>query len=167
MAAWHIAQLNVGTTVAPLDSPELADFVAALDRVNLLAESSPGFVWRLKSDSGNATDIRASDDPNFIVNMSVWKSVEALFEFVYRSMHTKVMVRRREWFQKPDQAFQVLWWVPAGHAPTVEEALARLEHLRAHGPTPQAFTFKERYPAPGESGGPTDMQPEPYCVGWR
>ena len=167
MTAWHIAQLNVATAVAPLDSPELADFVAALDGVNALAERSPGFVWRLKSDSGNATDIRASDDPNFIVNMSVWESVEALFEFVYRSMHTKVMVRRREWFQKPDQAFQVLWWVPAGHTPTVEEALARLEHLRAHGPTAHAFTFKERYPAPGESGGPTDMKPEPYCVGWR
>ena len=167
MTAWHIAQLNVGTTVAPLDSPELADFVAALDGVNTLAESSPGFVWRLKSDTGNATDIRASDDPNFIVNMSVWESAEALFEFVYRSMHTKVMVRRREWFQKPDQAFQVLWWVPAGHAPTVQEALERLEHLRKHGPTAHAFTFKERYPAPGDSGGPTDMKPEPYCVGWR
>jgi len=167
MTAWHIAQLNVGTTVAPLDSPELADFVAALDGVNTLAESSPGFVWRLKSDGGNATGIRASDDPNFIVNMSVWESVEALFEFVYRSMHTKVMVRRREWFQKPDQAFQVLWWVPAGHAPTVQEALERLEHLRKHGPTAHAFTFKERYPAPGDSGGPTDMKPEPYCVGWR
>ena len=167
MTAWHIAQLNVGTTVAPLDSPELADFVAALDGVNTLAESSRGFVWRLKSDGGNATGIRASDDPNFIVNMSVWESVEALFEFVYRSMHTKVMVRRREWFQKPDQAFQVLWWVPAGHAPTVQEALERLEHLRKHGPTAHAFTFKERYPAPGDSGGPTDMKPEPYCVGWR
>src|SRR5215472_1362372 len=121
MAQWHIAQLNVGSTVAALDSPELADFVAALDGVNALAETSPGFVWRLKSDSGNATDIRAGDDPNFIVNMSVWESVEALFAFVCRSVHTKVMGRRREWFGKPDQAYQVLWWVPAGHAPTVEE----------------------------------------------
>ena len=167
MATWHIAQLNVGTTVAPLDSAELADFVAALDGTNALAESSPGFVWRLKGDGGNATDIRAGDDPNFIVNMSVWESLEALFEFVYRSVHTRVMVRRRDWFRKPEQAYQVLWWVPAGHAPTVEEALARLEHLRAHGSTPHAFTFKERYPAPGEGGGPTDMKPEPYCVGWR
>jgi Domain of unknown function (DUF3291) len=167
MAEWHIAQLNVGVTVAPLDSPELADFMAALDGVNALAEASPGFVWRLKSDSGNATDIRAGADPNFIVNMSVWASIEALFEFVYRSMHTKVMTRRREWFKKPDGAYHVLWWVPAGHRPTVEEALARLDHLDQHGPTPDAFTFKERYPAPGETGGPMDMRPEPYCVGGR
>jgi hypothetical protein len=166
MTEWHIAQVNVGRTVAALDSPELADFVAALDGVNALAEASPGFVWRLKSDSGNATDIKVSDDPLFIVNMSVWESVEALFEFVYRSMHTKVMVRRREWFDRPAEAFQVLWWVPAGHAPTVEEALKRLQHLRANGPSAHAFTFKERYPAPDQGGGPTDMKPEPYCVGW-
>jgi hypothetical protein len=163
---WHIAQLNVGTTVAPLDSPELADFVAALDGTNALAEASAGFIWRLKSDSGNATDIRASDDPNFIVNMSVWASVDALFAFVYRSVHTKVMARRRDWFSKPDDAYQVLWWVPAGHQPTVEEALARLEHLRRHGPTAHAFTFKHRYPAPDSGGEPVEMKPEPYCVGW-
>jgi Domain of unknown function (DUF3291) len=164
---WHIAQLNVGTTVAPLESAELADFVAALDGVNTLAEASPGFVWRLKSDSGNATDIKVGDDPNFIVNMSVWESVETLFEFVYRSMHTKVMGRRRDWFTKPEQAYQVLWWVPAGHTPTVEEAMQRLELLRRQGPSPDAFTFKERYPAPGVSGAPSDMKPDPYCVGWR
>jgi hypothetical protein len=164
--AWHIAQLNVGRAVAPLDSPTLADFMAALDGINALAEASPGFVWRLKSDSGNATDIKVSDDPNFIVNMSVWASVEALFDFVYRSSHTNVMARRREWFEKPVEAFQVLWWVPAGHRPTVDEALARLRQLRQHGPAPDAFTFKERYLAPGELGQPSDMRPEPYCVGW-
>lgn len=163
---WHIAQLNVARAVAPLDSPELADFMAALDGVNALAESSPGFVWRLKSDSGNATAIQVSDDPKFIVNMSVWQSVEALFGFVYRSMHTKVMVRRREWFEKPVEAFQVLWWVPAGYEPTIEEAMARLQHLRQHGATVYAFTFKERYPVPYEGGTPEDMKPEPYCVGW-
>jgi hypothetical protein len=152
--------------VAPLDSPPLAEFMAALDGVNTLAEASPGFVWRLKSDSGNATDIKASDDPRFIVNMSVWSSVEALFAFVYRSAHTKVMTRRREWFERPEAAYQVLWWVPAGTTPSVDEALARLEHLRAHGPTAHAFTFKERHPPPGAEGGPDDMRPEPYCVGW-
>ncbi|MBI3710909.1 MAG: DUF3291 domain-containing protein [Proteobacteria bacterium] len=164
--AWHIAQLNVARTVAPLDSPVLAEFMAALDGVNALAEASPGFVWRLKSDSGNATDIKVSDDPNFLVNMSVWQSVEALFAFVYRTGHNKVMVRRREWFDKPAEAYQVLWWIPAGHVPTVAEALARLAHLRAHGPTAHAFTFSERYPVPGAAGDPTDMRPEPYCVGW-
>lgn len=163
---WYIAQLNVGTTVAPLDSPALADFVAALDGINALAEATPGFIWRLQSDSGNATDIRAGDDPNFIVNMSVWESVDALFAFVYRSVHTKVMARRRDWFGKPDEAYQVLWWVPAGHRPTVEEALARLEQLRRCGPTAHAFTFKDRYPAPDSRGEPVDMKPEPYCIGW-
>jgi uncharacterized protein DUF3291 len=164
--SWHLAQLNVGRLVGPLETPPLADFVAALDRVNALADASPGFVWRLKSDSGNATDIRAGDDPLFIVNMSVWVSVEALFEFVYRSAHTKVMTRRREWFDKPDAAYQVLWWVPAGTVPTVEEALQRLAHLRAHGPSPFAFTFRARHPPPGEPGEPADMRPDPYCVGW-
>ena len=162
---WHIAQLNVARAVAPLDSPELAEFMAALDGVNALAEATPGFVWRLKSDSGNATDIKVENDPKFIVNISVWATVEQLFEFV-RSAHTKVMVRRREWFEKPGAAFQVLWWVPAGHQPTIEEAMARLSYLRQHGPTAYAFTFKERYPVPYVGGTPEDMKPEPYCVGW-
>ncbi|HVO16582.1 MAG TPA: DUF3291 domain-containing protein [Alphaproteobacteria bacterium] len=163
---WHIAQMNVGRTVAPVDSPALADFMGALDRINALAEASPGFVWRLQSDSGNATDIKVSDDPQFIVNMSVWSSVEALFQFVYQSAHTPVMGRRRDWFEKPTEAYQVLWWVPAGHRPTPQEGLARLEHLRRHGPTAHAFTFKQRYPRPGAAGAPDDMAPEPYCVGW-
>ncbi|MBI3452883.1 MAG: DUF3291 domain-containing protein [Rhodospirillales bacterium] len=164
--AWHIVQLNVARAVAPRDSPQLADFMAALDGVNALAEASDGFVWRLKGDSGNATDIKTTDDPNFLVNMSVWTSVEALFGFVYRSAHTNVMARRREWFDKPTEAYQVLWWIPAGHVPTVDEALARLAHLRAHGPSPHAFTFKQRHPTPDRTGAPDDMRPEPYCVGW-
>ncbi len=163
---WHIAQLNVARAVGPLESPELADFMAALDAVNARAEASPGFVWRLVGDGGNATGIKTTDDPQFIVNMSVWTSVEALFDFVYRSAHTQVMARRREWFEKPAAAFQVLWWVPAGHLPTLEEAMARLDHLRAHGATPRAFTFKERHPPPDAGGPPADMRPEPYCVGW-
>ncbi|PTL85506.1 DUF3291 domain-containing protein [Vitiosangium sp. GDMCC 1.1324] len=165
MKAWHIAQLNVARAIAPLDSPQLADFMAALDRINALAESSPGFVWRLKSDDGNATDIKVSDDPNFIINMSVWESVELLFEFVYRSSHTPVMARRREWFEKSAEAYQVMWWIPAGHVPTAEEAMARLRHLRENGPTPHAFTFRERHPAPDEDGGRIDMRPEPSRVG--
>jgi|SRR5579872_1417173 len=166
MNAWHIAQLNVGRTLAPPDSPQIADFMAALDAINALADTSAGFVWRLKSDSGNATDILVSSDPNFLVNMSVWDSIEALFDFVYRTAHTAVMARRREWFEKPSQAFLVLWWIPAGHVPSIEEALARLEHLRREGPSAHAFTFKQRYPHPGMGGAPQDMKPEPYCVGW-
>lgn len=167
MAQWHLAQLNVGHIVNGIDSPELTDFKNQLDEVNALAESSPGFVWRLKSDSGNATDIQVSDDPLFIVNMSVWESPQALFDFVYRSAHTKVMVRRREWFRRPEAAYQVLWWVPAGHQPSTAEAMEKLKLLQEEGPGPGAFTFKERYPAPDEAGGPRDEKPEPYCVGWN
>lgn len=166
MSKWHIAQLNVGRTVAAPGGPELADFMAALDRINALAESLPGFVWRLQSSSGNATDILVSEDPRFLINMSVWSSVEALFGFVYRSGHTDVLKRRREWFEQPAQAHQVLWWIPAGHVPTVEEALERLAQLRREGPTGRAFTFNRRYPPPGESGPPEDMKPEPYCAAW-
>src|SRR4029077_21215679 len=136
MSGWHIAQLNVGRIIAPTDSPELAEFMAALDEINARAEATPGFVWRLQSDSGNATDIRVSEDPSFLVNMSVWATIESLFDFVYRSAHTTVMARRRQWFEKPTQAYQVLWWVPAGQVPSVREALERLDHLRRHGPTP-------------------------------
>jgi len=167
MGRWNVAQLNVGRTVAALDSSELVEFVAALDRINALAEHSPGFVWRLQSASGNATDIRASDDPNFLVNMSVWSSLESLFDFVYRSGHTQVMVRRREWFERPTEAYQVLWWIPAGHIPTVDEALTRLDELRRNGPTPRAFTFSRKFPPPGELGGSENMKPEPYCAGWE
>ena len=162
--AWHLAQLNVGRTVAPTSSPQLADFMSQLDEINALADASPGFVWRLVGDNGNATDLRPDDDPTLLVNMSVWTSAEALFEYVYKSMHTKVMARRREWFVKPTEHFQVLWWVPAGHRPTIAEAMERLQRLKDRGPGPDAFTFKQRYPAPGELGGPTNMRPEPYCV---
>ena len=163
---WHIAQLNIARAVAPLDSPALADFVAALDAVNALGEASPGFVWRLQGDVGNATDVKVSDDPNVIVNMTVWESVEALFQFVYRSGHTAFMVRRREWFEKPAEAYQVLWWIQAGTLPTIEDGMERLQHLRDKGSTPHAFTFKNRFPPPDQPGEATDMKPEPYCVGW-
>jgi len=159
----QLAQLNVGRPVAPIDSAQLADFVGQLDEVNALAEASPGFVWRLVGDGGNATDLRSDVDPTLIVNMSVWESAETLFDFVYKTMHTKVMARRREWFEKLE-VFQVLFWVPAGHRPTVAEAMARLGMLRERGPSPEAFTFKQRYPAPGELGAPVNMRPEPYCV---
>ena len=124
--------------------------MAALDPVNALADAAPGFVWRLQTDEGNATSVPFNDDPMVIINMSVWESVEALSDFVYRSAHTEVMRRRAEWFHRSADAYVVLWWVPAGHEPTVEEAAARLESLRASGPTPFAFTFRERFPAPSE-----------------
>jgi hypothetical protein len=165
MSGWHIAQLNVGRILAPTDSPQLAEFMGRLDEINALADGSPGFVWRLKSDSGNATDIKVSEDPYLLVNMSVWATIESLFEFVYRTAHTAVMVRRRQWFERPTEAYQVLWWVPAGHIPSAAEALERLEHLRRNGPSPHAFTFSQRYPPPGKLGAPEDMKPERYCAG--
>jgi hypothetical protein len=167
MNRWHIAQLNVGTLLYPLEDPRIADFVAGLDEINALADASPGFVWRLQSASGNATDIKTSDDPNFIVNMSVWASAEALFDFVYKSSHRLVMAKRREWFIRPSNAYTVLWWIAAGKLPTVDEGLARLAHLEARGASPYAFTFKDKFPPPDEVGAPANLRPDRYCVGWR
>ena len=164
---WHIAQMNVGTALHPLDDQRMAGFMGELDRINALAEASPGFVWRLKSDAGNATDIKLTDDPLFIVNMSVWESIDALFGFVYRSAHQGVMQQRRQWFAPPAGPYLVLWWIPAGTLPTPEEGLARLAHLAADGPSAQAFTFRRKFPPPGSVADPEDMHPEPYCVGWQ
>jgi hypothetical protein len=149
MSRYELAQLNVGRLRAPLDSPILADFVGALDRINALADAAPGFVWRLQDDAGNATALRPMGE-DMLVNMSVWKDAEALNAFVYRSDHAGVMRRRREWFERIE-LYLVLWWVPQGHRPPIEEALERLEHLRAHGPTPEAFTFGKLFPAPDAS----------------
>lgn len=148
MAKWHLAQMNVGTALFPMDDPRIADFVNQLDEINALAEQSPGFVWRLQSDSGNATDIKLTDNPNFIINMSVWENADALFTFIYKSAHTEVMARRREWFARPVEMHMVLWWIEAGALPTAEEGLARLRHLNANGPSAHAFTFKQRFPEP-------------------
>jgi hypothetical protein len=142
---FHIAQINVARAVAPLDGPQLTEFMALLDPVNALADSSPGFVWRLQTDGGNATDLRVYDDDRVIVNMSVWESIEALWDFVYRSGHLDVMRRRREWFERFDAAWLALWWLPAGTVPSLDDGLARLAALEADGPTPFAFTFKQRF----------------------
>lgn len=163
---WHIAQINVGTMLYAGDDPRMSGFMNRLDEINALADESPGFVWRLQSESGNATDIDAGRGPNFIVNMSVWESVEALFDFVYRTGHRGVMVRRRQWFERPNGPYQVLWWVPGGHTPTVDEGLARLEHLQKNGPSRHAFTFQSTYPPPDSLGQPEDLEPDPYCSGW-
>src|SRR5437764_7524440 len=138
MSGWHIAQLNVGRILAPTDSPQLAEFMARLDEINALADATPGFVWRLQSASGNATDIRVSEDPYFLVNMSVWATIESLFEFVYRTSHTAVMVRRRQWSERPTEAYQFLWWLPAGNSPRVAHALAGHEHQPHDGPPARA-----------------------------
>ena len=143
----HIAQYNVARAQAALDGPELAEFMASLEPVNALADRAPGFVWRLQDDSGDAISIRAYDDDHMIINLSVWESPEALWRFVYAGGHFDVMRRRREWFERRLEAHLVLWWLPAGSLPTVEEAMERLALLREHGPGPDAFTFKQRFPA--------------------
>jgi hypothetical protein len=149
--AYHVAQINIARLIAPLDDPRIADFVAQLDPINSLADSSPGFIWRLQSSSGNATDISYSGDPFVIVNMSVWESVEALQAFVYRSQHLGVFKQRQRWFEKMDVPHFCLWWVQAGHLPTVAEGRERLEHYQSHGPTDFAFSFAEagQWPNPG------------------
>ena len=164
-ADWHLAQINIGRLTAPQGDPRVQPFFDALDRVNAIADAAPGFVWRLQDDSGNAMGISYSPDPLLAVNMSVWRDADSLFEFVYRSLHTPVMARRRDYFQRFDGAFQALWWVPAGHVPTVSEGLSRLWLLDRFGPCPQAFTFKARFPAPDEAGLPVDHQPDPWCMG--
>ena len=145
--AFELAQFNVASPVAPLDSPAMAGFMGALDHVNALAEASPGFIWRLKDDSGNATALQPMG-PGVIVNMSVWRDAAALSDYVHKSGHVEYLKRRREWFQRIAEAYVVLWWVPQGHRPTVEEGVARLMKLRDEGPTAGAFTFRDVFAAP-------------------
>lgn len=164
-AGWHLAQINIGRLVAPQGDARVQPFFEALDRINALADASPGFVWRLQDDSGNAMGISYSPDPLLAVNMSVWRDADSLFAFVYRSAHTPVMARRRDYFQRFDGAFQALWWVPAGHVPSVGEGLSRLWLIDRCGPCPQAFTFKAQFPAPDQAGPPVDHRPDPWCMG--
>ena len=145
---WHLAQMNVGTARFDMDDPGMEGFMSRLDGINALAEAQPGFIWRLQSDSGNATDIDAGGGPRFIVNMSVWESLESLSQFVYQTLHRDVMLKRREWFERPSATYQVLWWIEAGHTPSVDEGLARLARLDEHGPGPEAFSFAKPFPAP-------------------
>jgi len=145
---WHLAQVNIARFRKPADDPANADFMAALDHVNALAETSPGFIWRLTGDGNNAVDLQPFDDPHIAINMSVWESVDALAAFVYRNMdHRGVMRRRREWFEEM-QVYMALWWVPAGATPTVAEAKERLARLEARGLSAEAFTFKQPFPPP-------------------
>lgn len=145
---YHLAQLNIARFIKPAEHPDNADFVNNLDRVNAIAESQPGFVWRLVGDGNDALDIQAFDDPNIAVNMSVWDSMESLADFVYRNeAHLAIMRRRREWFEKTT-VHLVLWWVEAGHIPTLDEAKERLNTLASNGPGERAFTFRKPYPPP-------------------
>jgi uncharacterized protein DUF3291 len=150
----HLAQINISRLLAPLDDPRLADFVAQLAPVNAIADQSPGFVWRLQSALGNATDIAYSDDPFVIVNMSVWESLEALRNFTYRAHHLEVFRDRAKWFEKATQPNYCLWWIPIGHIPSVAEGRERLEHYQRHGSTPFSFWFSQPFPMPAAVESP-------------
>jgi Domain of unknown function (DUF3291) len=146
--AWDLAQLNIGRLLAPTDHPDTKGFMDALEPINALADSAPGFRWRLQTEDGDATAIRPYADDLMIVNLSTWASLEALADFVYGEEHRAVMVQRRKWFERME-VYLALWWVPEGHTPSVDEAKARLAHLAEHGPTPEVFTFRHPFAAPG------------------
>jgi len=146
MTGFQLAQLNIATLREPLESPSMADFVANVDRINALAEQSPGFVWRLK-DEEDAVSSRPFGEMR-VVNLSVWQDVQSLHRYAFESAHAEILRRRREWFDRMSDAYAVLWWVPRGHRPTQHEAAERLEHLRANGATAHAFTFKTAFPPP-------------------
>jgi hypothetical protein len=162
LSRYHLAQANVARLIAPLDDPRIESFRVQLDPVNALAERSPGFVWRLKSDSGNATDIRAFEDERILLNMSVWESLEALQQYVYKSAHVGVLRDRKQWMEKMEGPVLVLWWVPAGTVPAPLEAVAKLEKLKRDGPSPEAFTFRQPFPPPDGASqvAPLDAR---YC----
>jgi hypothetical protein len=147
----QLAQVNIGLPVEPVTSARLVEFMALLAPVNALADAAPGFVWRLQTEDGDATTIRAFGDDALIVNMSVWESVDALADFVFRGFHAEVMRRRREWFAALKEPYTVAWWVVAGVRPSVADAEERLASLREHGPTPHAFTLGRAFPPHGSS----------------
>lgn len=145
---YHIAQVNIARARAPLDDPLMRGFVEQLEALNRLAEGSPGFVWRLQTEEGDATSLRVYDDPSMMINLTVWESIEALHAFSYGGDHVRVYAERNQWFETLDTPSLALWWVDAGHIPTTEEAKGRLELLAERGPTPDAFAFKHRFPVP-------------------
>jgi heme-degrading monooxygenase HmoA len=142
---YQLAQVNVGRARGETTDPVMAEFMARLAEINALAEQSPGFVWRLQTEDGDATAVRPYEDMRIMINLSVWTDLPALRNYVYRSAHAAVMKRRREWFEKFDRIYVALWWVPAGHRPTAAEAVERLAHLQEHGATPTAFSFAESF----------------------
>ena len=162
MSAYQLAQLNIGIIRGPMDSPVMAEFAGALARINALADAAPGFVWRLQTEDGDATAIRPFPQENMLLNMSVWQDLESLQRYVYHSEHVELMRRRRNWFERMSEAYLVLWWVPRGHIPTIPEAVARLERLRARGASPEAFTFREAFAPPDApaQGSPLDLGEE-------
>lgn len=141
----HLAQINIAKALDSMESEVMKGFVDRLDEINSLADKSPGFIWRLQTEEGDATSIQAFDDPSLIVNMSVWEDIETLKKFVYKSMHVELIQDRDAWFNKTKDVHQVLWWVPVGHIPSVNEGKEKLEILQLNGPSKEAFTFSRPF----------------------
>ncbi len=147
---WHLAQVNIGRARGSPADPVMAEFVSRLPELNALADGSPGFVWRLQTEDGNATAVRPYGDERILINMSVWADLDALRGYVFRSPHAAIMRRRREWFERFEGIYVALWWVPAGHRPSVAEAVERIAHLQANGSTPHAFSFVQPFDHEGK-----------------
>ena len=143
MQTFHLAQLNIGKVRYKVEDPRMSGFMDNLDKINALAEASPGFIWRLKDENNNATSFHVFDDPNLLINMSVWESIESLKNYVYKSDHVTYLRQRKDWFHLIKESYMVLWWVPEGHVPTAAEAKQKLEYLQENGASLEAFTFKE------------------------
>jgi hypothetical protein len=163
MKKLHVAQVNIARMRAPLEDPMMRGFVERLDEINALADGSPGFVWRLQTDAGNATYLRPYDDEWIIINLSIWETIEDLRNFVYGGNHADVLRQRRDWFEKLQTPVVALWWIPAGHIPSIDEAKKRLAHLQERGPTPFAFSFRELFPPPEEVVRTTDWSDFEPC----
>jgi hypothetical protein len=144
---FHLAQVNIGKIVAPMNSPQMAGFADNLDKINALAENSKGFIWRLKDDTNNATSIKVFEDDFMLINMSVWENIDYLYRYVYQSAHVEYLKRRKEWFEKISEMHMALWYIPETHIPNSAEAIERLQYLRLNGDSPHAFGFKTRYSA--------------------
>ena len=163
MTRYHLAQVNIGRLRAPLEDPIMEGFRSQLDPINALADRSPGFVWRLQTEDGNATAIRPFDDERMAINMSVWESLQALQQYVYRSAHVGPLRDRKQWFEPLEGPILALWWIPVGHIPTIAEAKARLQLLKERGPSPEAFTFRSPFPSPDSEGGDVVNLDEMFC----
>jgi hypothetical protein len=160
VGGYHLAQVNIGIPLEPLDSERLRGFVEMLEPVNALADAAPGFVWRLQTDDGDATALQPDPaNPDLIINMSVWESVETLADFVFRSAHADVLRQRRKWFVPMREAISAAWWIPAGTVPTMSEAMARIDLLRESGPCRQAFTLHRPFARP-DAVEPDAVEPD-------
>lgn len=148
MPTYQLAELNIGRMLYSVEDPRFHGFVSRLDEINTLAEQSKGFVWRLKTAEGDAMSIRAFDDDKLIINLSVWESIDDLFQYSYYTAHAELLKQRKDWFEHMTKPIMAMWWIPEGHIPTLEEAKEKLELIQSKGPTVEAFSFKHRFDPP-------------------